>query len=145
MKRSENLVTWNVSVHYISAGKRRNMKPEYRDLKANIECAIHSKQKSLNHDTTIEYYGTYTSLSIAEMISLKGSTVAKNCSNKSCWELNSVQKTQKAHMFISLRSGARGLQRLICFKYFIVLKWESRLTLVFDAAKITDYIKECFK
>ncbi len=37
-----------------------------------------------NHDTTIEYHGKSTSLSINEMISPKESTIAKNCSNESC-------------------------------------------------------------
>ncbi len=45
-------------------------------------------------------------------------------------------------MSISFRSEASWLQRLICFKYFIVLKWESRFTLGLHAAKITDYIKK---
>ncbi len=36
----------------------------------------------------------YTSLSIHEMISPKENMVAKNCSNKSCWGLNFVRKTQ---------------------------------------------------
>ncbi len=44
------------------------------------------------YDTTIEYYGKYTSLSIPEMISPEESTVAKNCSNKSFLELNFIQK-----------------------------------------------------
>ncbi len=41
--------------------------------------------------------------------------VSKNASNKSCWALNSVQKRQRAHMSISIKSGARGLQRLPSF------------------------------
>ncbi len=47
-------------------------------------------------------------------------------------------------MSISTRSGARGLQKLPCFKYYNVLKWESRFTLGY-AVKITDYIEKCFK
>ncbi len=71
--------------------------------------------------------------------------ISKKCSNKSCWELNFVQKIQWMHMFISIRSGAWGLERLTCFKYHIVLKWESRFTLRLNAAKITDCIKKLFK
>ncbi len=56
-----------------------------------------------------------------------------------------VRKSQRAHMPIFHRSGAKGLQRLICFKYFIVLKWESRCTLGVDAAEITDYIKKLLR
>ncbi len=70
--------------------------------------------------------------------------ISKNASNKSCLELNFVQKTLQVHMFISHRSGARSLQRLICLKYYSVLKWE-RFTLEFNTAKITDYIKKHFK
>ncbi len=32
-------------------------------------------------------------------------------------------------------SGAKGLQRLICFKYYIILNWISRFSWGLDAAK----------
>ncbi len=48
-------------------------------------------------------------------------------------------------MYISPRSGAMGLQRLPCSKYYNVLKWESRFTLGHNAAKNMDYMKKCFK
>ncbi len=48
-------------------------------------------------------------------------------------------------MSISLKSRARGLQRLQCSKYYYVLKWESKFTLVLNAAKIIDYNKKFFK
>ncbi len=48
-------------------------------------------------------------------------------------------------MSIYTRSGASGLQRLICFKYYIVLKQENRFTLRLKTAEITDYIRKCFK
>ncbi len=41
--------------------------------------------------------------------------------SKSCLELNSLQKSQWAQMPTSLQSGTRGLQRLICFRYYIAL------------------------
>ncbi len=44
-------------------------------------------------------------------------------------------------MSTSLQSGARGLKRLPCLKYYYVLKWESRSTLGLNAAKIIDYKK----
>ncbi len=47
-------------------------------------------------------------------------------------------------MFISSRSGAKGLERSLCFKYN-VLKWDSAFTLGLNAAKITDKIKKRFK
>ncbi len=43
------------------------------------------------------------------------------------------------------KSGARRLKRLICFKYYTVLKWESRFNYKIDAAKITDYIRKQYK
>ncbi len=48
-------------------------------------------------------------------------------------------------MSISPSSEDRGLQRLRCFKYYIVQKWESRFTLGLENAKITYYIKKCFQ
>ncbi len=48
-------------------------------------------------------------------------------------------------MSISGRSGARGLQRLICLKYYDVLKQEIRFTLRLNAVKNTRYIKNCFE
>ncbi len=52
---------------------------------------------------------------------LKIRTIWENASNKSYWALNSVQKRQWAHMSMSPRSGAKGLQRLhlwnILYKY----------------------------
>ncbi len=55
--------------------------------------------------------------------------ISKNSLNKSSRVLNFVQKSQWAHMFISHRSGARRLERLICFKYYIILRRESRFIL----------------
>ncbi len=59
--------------------------------------------------------------------SLYGSTlpkirmISKKASNKSCLELNFIQKSSRVHMSISAWSGARGLQRLIWLKYYFVL------------------------
>ncbi len=54
----------------------------------------------------------------------KESTKTKNCSNKSCWELNFVQKTHWVHMAISPRSGAIWLERLICLN---ILYWNRKV------------------
>ncbi len=51
----------------------------------------------------------------------------------SCWALNSLCKSQWVRISISPKSGAKGLQRLICY---IVLKWKSRFRLVLDIVKI---------
>ncbi len=48
-------------------------------------------------------------------------------------------------MSISPWSGARVLQRLLCSKYYNVLKRENRFTLGLNSAKITDYIEKRFK
>ncbi len=41
--------------------------------------------------------------------------------------------------------GARELEGLVCFKDYIVLKWESRFIFRLNAAEIPDYIKKLFK
>ncbi len=43
-------------------------------------------------------------------------------------------------MSISFRSGAGELQRLLCFKYYNVLKRESKFTVELETAKIDDFI-----
>ncbi len=45
-------------------------------------------------------------------------------------------------MSISLQSRAKGLQRLICFKYYYALKLEIKFTLGLNPAEITDYMKK---
>ncbi len=40
------------------------------------------------------------------------------------------------------RSGVRRFQRLRCFKYYNVLKQESKFTLELNDPKNTDYIKK---
>ncbi len=42
-------------------------------------------------------------------------------------------------------SGARGLEKLPCFKYYNVAKWENRLTSGLNAAQNTDYVEKSFK
>ncbi len=41
--------------------------------------------------------------------------------------------------------GARVLERLVCFKDYIVLRWESRFIFRLNAVEIADYIKKLFK
>ncbi len=48
-------------------------------------------------------------------------------------------------MSTSLLRGARGLQRLICLKYFNVIKQGSTFALGLHAAKNTHYIRKSFK
>ncbi len=54
-------------------------------------------------------------------------------------------KKSVVHMSISPSCGARELEKLICIRYYIVLKWESRFTFGLNAAQTTDYIKKMFK
>ncbi len=49
--------------------------------------------------------------------------MGKKTLNKRCSELNFVQKSPREHMFISPQSGASGLERLICLKYYYEGKW----------------------
>ncbi len=53
--------------------------------------------------------------------------ISKNASNKSCIELNFLQKTVRKRIFIYKCGGARVLQRLAFLKYYNALKWESSL------------------
>ncbi len=71
--------------------------------------------------------------------------ISENSSNKTCWTLNFVKKSQPTHMSIFPRSGAKGLGRLVRFKYYFVPKRKSRSIFRQNAAKITDYIKTLFK
>ncbi len=71
--------------------------------------------------------------------------ISKNALNKSCSDLKFLQKTQRMHMPIFPKSGAKGLQKLPFSKYYKVLKWESRFTLGLNAAENADHIKKRFK
>ncbi len=51
--------------------------------------------------------------------------ISNNWSNKCCWELNFVQKSQWTHLSISARGGARSLERSICFK--CLLYWNGKV------------------
>ncbi len=66
-------------------------------------------------------------------------------SSKSCLELNFLQKSQWAHMFISHWSGVKELERLILLKYYNVQKQQIRFTLRQNTAKNTDYMEKVFK
>ncbi len=59
-------------------------------------------------------------------------TISKNALNSSCWKLNFLQKNSAGAHVCRPRSGTMGFQRLPCFKYYNVLKWESRFTLGFE-------------
>ncbi len=61
----------------------------------------------------------------------------KKALNKSCSEFS-----YKAHMFISPNSEARGLERLIWLKYYIVLKWPITFNLGPNVAENTHPIKK---
>ncbi len=69
----------------------------------------------------------------------------KKASNKSCSELNFLQKSPQEYMSISPQSGAWGLERLIWLRYDIVLKWKNTFNLGLNAAKSTHHRKKSFK
>ncbi len=54
----------------------------------------------------------------------KNAHPVKKAWNKSCSELNFLQRSLRAHMSVSPQSGARRCERLIWLKYYIVLKWQ---------------------
>ncbi len=56
------------------------------------------------------------------------------------FEINFVRKCLRAHVSICPQSGARGLERLIQLKYYVVLKRQITISLGFNAAKNTHRI-----
>ncbi len=77
--------------------------------------------------------------------SLYGGALQKiSISDKNYSELNFLQNIYRTYIFISPRSGARGLQRLPFLKYNNILEWESWLSLGLNVAKSTDCIEKCF-
>ncbi len=76
---------------------------------------------------------------------LKNRIISKNASNESCWALNSVQKSQWAHVSASHQSGAKGSKDCRLLKYCHVQKRASRFTLGLDAAENMHYIQKCFR
>ncbi len=69
--------------------------------------------------------------------------MSKISSNKSCSELNFIQKSQWAHIF--LKREARGLERLIRLKYYNKEKWQITFTLWLNTAKNIDHIEKSFE
>ncbi len=67
----------------------------------------------------------------------------KNALNK-CSEFSFLQKTL-GNISISLRCGARCIQRLPFLKYFNALEWTSTFTLRMKATKNIKDIKKCLK
>ncbi len=63
---------------------------------------------------------------------------SKKASNKSCLELNFIQKNQRAHISVSPQSGARGCEGLIQLKYYIVLKRQITFNLGLNTDKNTE-------
>ncbi len=109
-------------------------------LKSGAEVLV--RLPSLKHHNALKQNSTFT----LELNTVNNTHyIKKRLQNKSCWALNLLQKSQMAHMPISPGSGASGLQRFICYKYYIAVKQESRFTLELKTVEITDYIRKCFK
>ncbi len=66
---------------------------------------------------------------------VKNTHYIKRISNKSCSELNFVKESQWAHMSIFPQSGARGFERLIWLKYYILLTLQITFNLALNADK----------
>ncbi len=71
----------------------------------------------------------------------KYASLQKNAPNKSCSELNFVQKGRKCMSLPPPRSGARGLEKLIWLKYF-VLKRKNIFNSEINTAKSMRQIKK---
>ncbi len=105
-----------------------------------------SRVREIKRCPSLKYYNVQKRKSRFNL----GLDAAKNthyvwkCFKKSCWTLNSIQKSQWVHLFISRRNGVRGLQRLLSLKYYNVQKWESRFTLGHDGANNMHYIQKIF-
>ncbi len=99
----------------------------------------------LHHDWNIILYwkGKLHSISTLPKIRIP----SKKASNKSCLELNFVQKSPRAHMSIPPPpSGAMELERLIWLKYsYIALKRQFTFNLGLNAGKNTYAIKTNFR
>ncbi len=69
----------------------------------------------------------------------------KKCfKNKSCPELNFLQKSQWAHMFNSPRTGARGLERSPCLKYYYVLELSTFTSVFWNIALLMYFLRQRF-
>ncbi len=69
-------------------------------------------------------------------------SILKKASNKSCSELNFVQKSSGAHMSSSPTCEAWEFKRSVYLKSYNVQKWDIRFTLGLNATKNTHYIKK---
>ncbi len=95
---------------------------------------------------SLKYYNVQKRQSIFTLgLGAAKNTLSKKASNKNCLELNFVGKSLQAHISISSRSGARGLQWSICLKSYNVQKWKIRFILWLNAAKNAHDIKKSFK
>ncbi len=69
---------------------------------------------------------------------------SEKASNKSCWELNFVWRSPRAHMSIFPQSGARGLQRSVCLntarKWLIHHLWPDSLFRTATASTATAFL-----
>ncbi len=87
----------------------------------------------------------HTNFCIYGWMLLKILVIFKKVSNKSCSELNFVQKSSRVHMCISLQSGARGPKRLLWLKYYIILKRQITFNLGLNATRNTHHIEKSLK
>ncbi len=96
------------------------------------------RQIWLKYDIVLKWQNTFN-------LGLNGAKIRitrKEASNKSCLELNFIQKSPRVHMSVSSQSGARGIKRLTWLKYVIVLKCQITFNLRLNTAKNTHHTKK---
>ncbi len=109
-------------------------------------------KRSASVSKYIRYSNMYSYQTMGKVDTLLGWTLlkiritSKKASNKSCSELNLIQKSPRVHMSIySPWSKDRGLERLACSKYYYIGKQQITYKLGLNAAKNMDHIKKSFK
>ncbi len=110
------LVNFDFSAKLPSTDYNESNKPTLKSLshigseKSLLELGV-TKNELLTFSHFSLYYGTSDSLWSSTLPKIR--IISKKASNKNCSELNFVAKNLRAHMSISLTSGARKLQRSV--------------------------------
>ncbi len=71
--------------------------------------------------------------------------ITRKKGSKVVWKLNFVRNSPRARMSIFPQTGAMGLERLACLKYYYVGKRQITFNLELNVAKGTHHTKKSFK
>ncbi len=94
------------------------------------------RQKKDNQELICDFIGSfYLQLYLLGPNAAKINDCIKSGSNKSCFGINFLQKTQWTHISIFPRGGDGRLQRWKFFKYYNIIEWESTFTLWLEHCK----------